>query len=137
MKGGEAFRAPPLGDVERIAQPVVVLVDLASRLSSKAGIAIGTAEAPGTVAVDVELGIAGEDQLSGCLSEATGPAEAVEREAGGGPKASCSRYWPEQRIPVRRHRIRMTDERNDTGVLEEREAAYRARHKLRESLVIG
>ena len=128
--------APGLGDVARIAEPVVVLVDLASGSRGELDVAVRAAEAPRPVARDVQLGLARDDQLGDGLAEPSRAAEAVEREPGGHPEAGHARNRAEQGVAVGRHRVRVADERDDPRVLEEREASHGAVHQLREAVVI-
>ncbi len=120
-----------------VALPVVVLVDLARARGSEVGIAIGAAEAPRPVGLHVDLGRAGRHELGERLPEPAGASEAVQRETRCEPEATHARHRAEQRVPVGRHRVRMTDERGHTGVVEEREPPRRSLHQLLEPRVVG
>ena len=137
VQGREPLRPPPLVDVERVPEAVVVTVDLAGRLLREARITVRRAEAPGAVAGHVELGLPCGDPLGDRLANAAGASEAVERETGGRPEPRHPGHRPEERIAVRGHRVGMTDERNHACVVQEGEAPYGAVHELREALVVG
>ena len=130
------LRPAPLVDIERVAEAVVVLVDLAGCLGRIGGVPVHAAEAPGAIPAHVELGIAGGHPLGDRLADPTGAAEAVQGETGGHPEARHAGHRAEQRIPIRRHRIRVADERDHAGAVEEREAPYGAVHELGEALLI-
>ena len=137
VQRAEAPRPARLGDVARVALPVVVLVDLARAGGSEVGIAIGAAEAPRPVRLHVDLGRAGRHELGERLPEPAGASEAVQRETRCEPEATHARHRAEQWVPVGRHRVRMTDERGHTGVVEEREPPRRSVHQLLEPRVVG
>src|SRR6185369_5650576 len=79
VQRAEPLRPPPLVGVERITKAVVVAVDLARGGGREVRVAIRAAEAPGTVALDVELRLAGRDQLRRGLPHPACAAEAVQR----------------------------------------------------------
>ena len=111
----EAVRPAPLVGVERVAEAVVVLVDLAAGGLDLGGRPVRGAEPPRAVAARVELGLAGRHPLGDRLSDTACAAEAVQREAGrhpvpggarhAGPAAGCRRAsWRRggRRAPPRR-----------------------------------
>ena len=137
MERRDARRAAPLVLVVRIAQVVVVAIRLAPSRGRVLGVAVDVGEAPGSVARDVPLGLAGEDPLGQRFAHAAGAAEAVQRQTRRDPKAGHAGHWPEQRVSVGRHRVGVADQRDHAGVLEEGEAANRALHQLDEALFVG
>ena len=136
VKRREPLGPAPLVDVERVAEAVVVAVDLARRLLREARIAVRRAEAPGAVAGHVELGLPLADPLGNRLADAAGPAEAVERETGGRPEPRHPGHRPEERIAVRGHRVGMTNERDDARVTQKGEPTDGAVHELLEACVV-
>ena len=137
MERREPVRPAPLVGVERVAQPVVVAIDLAAGRLDLGGGAVGGAEAPGAVAGGVELGLAGRHPLGDRLSDSAGAAEAVQREPGRHPEPGGARQRSQQGVAVGRHRVGVADERHDARVLQEREPAHGPRHELGEALVVG
>ena len=136
VQGREPLRPAPLVDVERVAEAVVVAVDLAGCLLREARIVVRRAEAPGTIAGHVDLGLPVADPLGDRLADAPGPAEAVEREAGGGPEPRHAGHRAEERIAVGRHSVGMADECDDTCIPQEGEPPNGTVHELREALMV-
>ena len=98
---------------------------------------VGGAEAPGPVAVHVELGLPGRDPFGDGLADPAGAAEAVQRQARRHPEAGHPGHRPEQRVAVGGHGVGMAHERDHARVVEEREAPRRPLHQLGETLVVG
>ena len=134
MERAQPAPAARLARVERVAQAVVVLVDLARGLGGQHGVAVHPPEAPGAVGHDVDLGLAGGHPLRQRLAEPARGAEAVERQTGRDPEAAHAGQRAEQRVAVGRHRIRVAEEADDTRVLEEREPADGAFEQRREAI---
>ena len=126
--------AARLARVERVAQAVVVLVDLARGLGGQHGVAVHPPEAPGAVGHDIDLGLAGGHPLRQRLAEPARAAEAVERQTGRDPEAAHAGQRAEQRVAVGRHRVRVAEQADDTRVLEEREPADGAFEQRREAI---
>ena len=137
VKRGEPLRPARLGHVQRVPQPVVVLVDLAPARGREGDVSVWPAEAPRPVRLDVHLGLAGGDELGQRLPEPSSAAEAVQRQPRREPETAHAGHRAEQRIPVGRHRVGMADEPRHACLVEEREAPHRACHQLREALVVG
>ena len=137
MQRRQPLRPPPFVDVERIAQPVVVAVDLPRRRRGERRIAVGGAESPGLVAGHVELGGAAGHPLGDRLADSAGAAEAVQREPRCQPVTGHRGPRPEQRVAVGRHRVGMADEGDHPGILEEGEAADGPLQELSEALLVG
>ena len=131
------LRPPERVAVERVAQAVVVAIGLARGLGGVARVAVHRAEAPGAVALQVELALARRHELGDRLADAARAAEAVQREAGGDEEARHARQLPDQRIAVRRHGVGMADELDDARVGQEREALRGALHERREARLVG
>ena len=136
VQRAQAPRSSRLRDVERVAEPVVVLVDLARSRRGEVGVAVRAAEAPRPVRLDVDLGLPFGDELGERLAQAARAPEAVQREPGGGPEPVHPRHRPEQRVAVGGHRVGVADEGDHTRVLQEREAANGAGHQLLEPGVV-
>ena len=134
MQGTEAPATTGLRGVERVAQPVVVLVRLARGLGLDDGVAVHPTEAPGAVGVHVELGFALGHPLGEAPAQAAGAAEAVQRQAGGDPEAADARHGPEQGVAVGRHRVWMAEQANHAGLLEHREPSDRPLEQRREAI---
>ena len=136
MQRAQPLRAARLRHVERVAEPVVVPVDLARGRRRELDVTVGAAEAPGPIRLDVDLALPGDDQLCNRLADPAGAAEAVQRQAGRQPEPGNPGDGPQQGVAVGRHRVRMPYERHDPGILEKREAPDGAVHQLGEPLVI-
>ena len=136
VQRAEPLRPPPLVRVERITKAVVVAVDLTRGGGREVGVAVRAAEAPGPVALDVELRLAGRDELRSGLPHSAGSAEAVQREAGRHPESRDPRHRAEERVAVGRHRVGMADELHHARVVQEGEAADRALPERPEALLV-
>ena len=137
VQRAQPLRPAGLGHVVRVAQAVVVLVDLARRRSREVRVAVGAAEAPRPVRLHVDLRLAGRHELGERLAETPGAAESVQGEACGGPDPTHPGRRAEQWIAVGRHRVGMADERDDPGLVEEREPPRGAVHQLLEARMVG
>src|SRR3954452_5507136 len=118
VQRAEPLRPPPLVRVERIAEAVVVAVDLARGCGAEPLHRVRAAEAPGAVALDVELRFAGREELRCALPHPAGTAEAVHRKTGCHPESRHPGYWAEERVSVGRHRVGMADELHHARVVQ-------------------
>ncbi len=137
VQSAGAVRAAPLVRVVRVAEVVVVLVCLARRFRRVDRVPVGAAEAPGAVGADVDLGLPAGHPLRDRLSDPSRTAEAVQGEPGRHPEPTYAGDGAEQRLRIRRHGVRMADERDDLGLGEEREPARGAAQQLLESGQVG
>src|SRR5207248_9293801 len=78
-----ATRPAPLVGVIRVPEVVVVAVCLAGQLGGVTIVAVGRAESPRPVWVEVELGLACCHELGDRPADGAGAAETVEGKAGG------------------------------------------------------
>ena len=114
-------RATPFVRVIWIAQVVVVLVRLAGELRRVSMVAVHGSEPPGAIGEQVELGLARRDQLGKRAADAAGAAESVEGKPRRQVEPRHARHRTDQRGRIRRHRVGVADELDDSRLAEERE----------------
>ena len=119
----DAVRARPLVLIIGEAQAIVVLDALAGALGRVVGAGIVVAEARGAEGIDIQRGLAFDDPLGHELADAARAAVAIERHAGRDPHAARARHRAQHGLAIRRVRARVADQRDDAGLLEERDAA--------------
>src|ERR1700693_4994901 len=137
MQRARPFRAAPLVGVEWIAEVVVVLVGLAGELGRVAEVAVHRPEAPGPVGVEVELRLAGGDQLSERAPDATRSAESIQRKSRGHVEAAHPWHRADERTGIGSHRIGMADELDDAGVVHGGKPPGRAGEQRLEARLVG
>src|SRR5438067_5014761 len=113
VEGAGAPRPAPLVGVVGIAKKVVVPVGLFRQLRGVAMVAVDRPEAPGAIGIEVELALAGGDELRDRFPHPAGGAEPVQRQPGGHEQPTNTRYRSQQRIRVGGHRIGMADKLDD------------------------
>jgi hypothetical protein len=130
-------RPAPLVRVVWIAEVVVVAIGLTRQLGDVAVVAVHRTEAPGPVRIEVELGLAGGDQLGQRAADASRASESIERKAGRQVEALHPRHRTNQWIGIRRHGVGMTDQLHDARLTHEREATRGPGQKRFEPRLVG
>src|SRR2546428_10125183 len=110
-----------------VAEEVVVLVCLAAELRRVAMVVVHRPEAPRPVGVQIELGLTGRHELGDRAAYPAGAAESIEGQTCGHVQAAHARHRAHERYGVGRHRIRMADELDDAGLVDEGKTSRRTR----------
>src|SRR5437588_6538426 len=94
VEGARPPRSAPFVGVVGIPEKVVMPVRLPGQLSNVAMVAVNRPEAPRSIGIEIELGLAGGDQLGDRLADPAGAPESVEGKPRGDEEPTNTRHWP-------------------------------------------
>src|SRR6266508_4350213 len=123
MHRADSMRACPFTFIVREFQTVIIFDTFPCPLGRTFGVGIIISKARGTISIHILRRFSFDNPLRHQFAHTTRAAIAVERHTCRDPQAACARNRSKQRLTIRRIRAGVTNDRDNSSLIEERNAA--------------